>query len=87
MDPYGVGPCEWWRSGYRGTTCHPHAALLLVDFLLGPDGQKILERFKYGSAAKDYGFNRWYPEAGLTNDQYERQLIKWEKLMNSIARR
>jgi hypothetical protein len=59
----------------------------MVDFLLGPDGQKILERFKYGSAAKDYGFKRWYPEAGLTSDQYERELMKWEKLMNSIARR
>jgi iron(III) transport system substrate-binding protein len=66
---------------------HPHAALLMVDFLLGPEGQKILEKFKYGSAAKDYGFNRWYPEAGLTSDQYEQQLMKWEKLMKSIARR
>jgi hypothetical protein len=37
-------------------------ALLMVDFLLGPDGQKILERFKYGSAAKDYGFKRWIPK-------------------------
>ncbi len=66
---------------------HPHAGLLLVDFLLGPDGQKILERFKYGSATKDYGFKRWYPEAGLTSEQYERELMKWEKIMSSIVRR
>ena len=66
---------------------HPHAALLMVDFLLGPDGQKILEKFKYGSASKDYGFKRWYPEAGLTNYHYERELTKWEKLMQSIVRK
>jgi len=66
---------------------HPHAALLMVDFVLGPDGQKILEKFKYGSAGKDYGFKRWYPEAGLTNERYERELANWEKLVQSIVRR
>ena len=86
MDPYGVGPVNTGGAAIAAQPGHPHAALPLVDFLLGPDGQKILERFKYGSAAKDYGFNRRYPEAGLTSDQFERQLMKWEKLMNSIAR-
>ena len=85
--PMELVPVNAGGAAIATQPAHPHAALLLVDFLLGPDGQKILERFKYGSAAKDYGFNRWYPEAGLTNDQYERQLIKWEKLMNSVARR
>ena len=66
---------------------HPHAALLMVDFLLGPDGQKILGNFRYGSASKDYGFKRWYPEAGLTHERYEQELMKWEKLMQSIIRR
>ena len=66
---------------------HPHAALLMVDFLLGPDGQKTLEKFKYGSVTKGYGFKRWYPETGLTSEQYERELSKWEKLMQSIVRR
>ncbi|HUK39416.1 MAG TPA: extracellular solute-binding protein [Candidatus Acidoferrales bacterium] len=66
---------------------HPHAALLMVDFLLSRDGQSILERFKYGSAAKDYGFKRWYPQRGLTGEQFEREATKWEKLMNSIVRK
>jgi len=66
---------------------HPHGALLMVDFLLGPDGQKILEKFKYGSASKNYGFKRWYPEAGLTSERYERELSKWEGLMKSIVRK
>jgi iron(III) transport system substrate-binding protein len=66
---------------------HPHAALLMVDFLLGPDGQKILEKYKYGSATKDYGFKRWYPQEGFTSAQYEREFMKWEKLVNSIVRK
>ncbi|HEY7166591.1 MAG TPA: extracellular solute-binding protein [Candidatus Binatia bacterium] len=66
---------------------HPHAALLMVDFLLSPDGQKVLEKFKYGSATKDYGFKRWYPQQGLTNSQYEREFSRWEKIVNSIVRK
>ena len=66
---------------------HPHAALLMVDFLLGPDGQKVLEKYKYGSATKDYGFKRWYPQEGFTSAQYEREFTKWEKLVNGIVRK
>jgi ABC-type glycerol-3-phosphate transport system substrate-binding protein len=31
---------------------HPHGALLLADYLLGPEGQAVLEKFEYGSATK-----------------------------------
>ena len=51
---------------------HPHAALLFVDFLISPDGQKMYsEKLFYGSATKNYGFERWYPEKGLTTTEYE----------------
>jgi iron(III) transport system substrate-binding protein len=66
---------------------HPHAALLMVDFLLSRDGQAVLERYKYGSASKDYGFKRWYPQRGLTREQFERDATKWEKLMNNVVRK
>jgi len=66
---------------------HPHAAVLLVDFILGPDGQKILEKFEYGSATKDYGFKRWYPEKGLTVEQYEKEIDRWEKLVRELGRK
>lgn len=66
---------------------HPHAALLLVDFLLGPEAQKILERLYYGTPTKDYGFKRWYPEAGMNSEQYEKANERWEKLLREIARR
>jgi len=64
---------------------HPHAALLMADFLLSPDGQAILEKFYYGSATKDQAFKKWRPERGLTADKYEKDLLAWEKLLNEIT--
>lgn len=66
---------------------HPHAALLLADFLLGPEGQGVLERYHYGNAAKNYGFKRWRPEVGMTTERYERENQRWEKLLREIARK
>ena len=67
---------------------HPYAALLLVDFLLSPEGQKMLiETFKHGSAVKDYGFKRWYPEEGLTTSQYDEVMNRWQKLVSEFVRR
>jgi len=66
---------------------HPHAALLMADFLLSPDGQAILEKNYYGSGAKDYGFKKWRPEHGLTTDQYEKTLEHWDKLLKAITRK
>src|ERR1044071_4798209 len=67
---------------------HPYGALLLVDFMLSPDGQKMLiETFKHGSATKDYGFKRWYPEEGLTTAQYDQTMDKWQKLVAELMRR
>jgi iron(III) transport system substrate-binding protein len=66
---------------------HPYGALLMADFLLSPDGQGILEKFYYGSAAKNQPFKKWRPERGLTTDQYEKELLRWEKLLNSITRK
>ena len=66
---------------------HPHGALLMADFLLSPDGQAVLEKYYYGSGAKDYGFKKWRPEHGLTTDQYEKELLRWDKLLHSITRK
>ncbi|MBI2090680.1 MAG: extracellular solute-binding protein [Deltaproteobacteria bacterium] len=66
----------------------PHAALLLTDFLLSPEGQKMLtEKFRYGSPVKDYGFVRWYPEKGLTTSEYTERQDRWLKLLLEITRR
>jgi iron(III) transport system substrate-binding protein len=65
---------------------HPHAAVLLVDFLFS-DGQKVLEKFQYGQSYANYGFKRWYPEAGFSLAEYEQLDSKWEKLVKEIVQR
>ncbi|HTN73087.1 MAG TPA: extracellular solute-binding protein [Methylomirabilota bacterium] len=65
----------------------PHAALLFVDFLLSPEGQKLYEDLFFGVAQKDYGFKRWYPEKGGTVAQYDEALEGWHKLLKEITRK
>jgi hypothetical protein len=40
-----------------------------------------------GSATKDQGFKKWRPERGLSTDNYEKQLLRWEKLLKDITRK
>jgi len=41
----------------------------------------------FGSVKKDYGFKRWYPEKGLTIDQYEKEQEKWNDLVMQITQK
>jgi iron(III) transport system substrate-binding protein len=66
---------------------HPHAALLFTDFLFSPAGQKMLEKLGYGSASRDYGFKRWYPEQGLSTYDYVERSERWQKLIAEITRK
>lgn len=66
---------------------HPNGALLLADYLLGPEGQAVLEKYEYGSAAKNLGFKRWRPDHAVATDKYEKEVESWEKLMKEISRR
>jgi len=66
---------------------HPHGGLLLADYLLGPEGQAVLERFEYGSATKNLGFKRWRPDHGIATEKYEKDLERWEKLLKEISRK
>lgn len=65
---------------------HPHAALLFINFVL-TDGQKILQKFHYGMAWRDYPFKRVYPERGLGSKEYNRTSKGWNKLLRSVGRR
>ena len=66
----------------------PHAALLLIDFFLSPEGQKMLvETFRHGSPVKDTGFKRWYPEEGLSTAQYDTAMNRWQKIVSEFVRR
>ena len=66
---------------------HPHGALLLANYLLGPEGQAVLEKFEYGSAAKNLGFKRWRPDHGIATEKYEKDLERWERLLKEISRK
>src|SRR6266550_426865 len=66
---------------------HPYGAVLMADFILSPEGQKILEDLQFGSPAKDFGFKRWYPEAGLNTEQYDKESTKWQKVLRELGRK
>ena len=85
--PMDVVPANSGSTAISTQAPHPHAALLLADFILGEGGQKVLEQYEYGSATKDYGFKRWYPEQGLTTEQYEKLDEKWNKVFRDLSRK
>jgi len=69
-------------------TQHPHAALLFIDFVVGPDGQKLFsDKLGYGSPRKHYDFKRWYPEQGLSTYDYAATIERWNKILLAIARK
>ncbi|HXG49849.1 MAG TPA: extracellular solute-binding protein [candidate division Zixibacteria bacterium] len=85
--PLDLVPTNVGGAAIAAQPPHPHAALLFADFLLGPDGQGLLEKYHYGNAARNYGFKRWRPEHGSTTEKYEKDLLSWEKLVREITRR
>jgi iron(III) transport system substrate-binding protein len=66
---------------------HPYAAALLTDFLFSPEAQKILGDLEYGSPFRPVGFKLWYPEAGMSTAQYDKEFSHWEKLLREIGRK
>jgi iron(III) transport system substrate-binding protein len=66
---------------------HPHAAVLMADFILSPEGQKILADLQFGNPSKDFGFKRWYPEAGMNTAQYDEEATRWQKALREVGRK
>jgi iron(III) transport system substrate-binding protein len=66
---------------------HPHAAVLLTDYLLGPEAAKILGDLEYGSVFKPVPYKLWYPETGLSTAQYDKAAERWEKLLRDIGKK
>jgi iron(III) transport system substrate-binding protein len=86
--PVDLVPANAGSLAVLTNTQHPYAALLFVDFLIGPEGQKLLgERLGYGGARKDPGFKRWYPEQGLTSYEYAQTIERWNKILLEISRK
>jgi iron(III) transport system substrate-binding protein len=85
--PMDIVPASAGSAGLSSFAPHPHAAVLFIDFLFSPEGQKILENYEYGSAAKEYGFKRWYIEKGMSIEQLERESDRWEKWLRELGRK
>jgi len=85
--PMDIVPASAGSAGLSVQAPHPYAAVLFVDFLFSPDGQKILQAYDYGSPAKEYGFKRWYPEKGVTIQQLEKDSDRWERGLRDLGRR
>jgi iron(III) transport system substrate-binding protein len=82
-----VVPANAGGSAIIANAPHPHAALLFTDFVIGAEGQKLMEQFRYGVAWKDYPFKREYPERGMRSTDYENAEDKWLQLTRSITKR
>ena len=66
---------------------HPYAGMLFAEFLLSPEGQKFLGRYGLDSALNKPDFKRFYAEAGMTVEKYEKENEKWEKLLREIGKK
>ena len=85
--PMELVPTNAGGVGLSNTAPHPHAALLFGDFLLSPEGQKFLSKYGLDSALNKPPFKRFYAEAGMTAEKYEKEAERWEKLLRDIGRR
>ena len=74
------------QDGMSLKATHPSAALLFIDFLLGPDGQKIYHDLQYATASDKLDFKVWVPEAGKNIDQIEKDTKLWSDTFKAIFR-
>lgn len=65
------------------TAKHPAAAVLMNDFLLGPEGQKILAGLGYSSPLDKAEFKIWAPEEDFQSvAEYQTAYKKWQGILN-----
>jgi iron(III) transport system substrate-binding protein len=85
--PLDVVPANAGGSAVIANAPHPHAALLFTEFVIGPEGQRLMEQYRYGVAWKEYPFKREYPERGMSSAEYEKAEDKWLQLTRAITKR
>lgn len=93
-------PVEWrpieptvTNVGYSGLLAkapHPHAALLLLDYLHSKEGQQFIVKGGLSSPRDDVEsltpqkFKKTYLEAKYPLDEYEKKLQEWEELIQKL---
>jgi len=85
--PMEIVPTNAGAVALTAQAPHPNAAALLADFLLSQEAAKILGDLDYGSPFKQVSFKLWYPETGLSTEQYDKAAEKWDKLLRDIGRK
>ena len=85
--PLELVPTNSGCVGLAAQPPHPHGAALFVDFLLGTEARKVLEKFQYGHPSQEWPFKRWHPGFGRTLEQFEKDTTRWEKLAKEIAQK
>lgn len=66
---------------------HPHAAMLFVDFLFGPEAVKIYQDLGYlpSVVAKETrGFKTWDPENFATAAEFQQHYAQWQDTFNKL---
>jgi ABC-type Fe3+ transport system substrate-binding protein len=77
--PMDLVPVNAGNVAALANTQRPNAALLFIDFLIGPDGQKLLvDKLGYGGARKNMASN-----AGIRN---RNEQLRIRKPLNGIRR-
>jgi iron(III) transport system substrate-binding protein len=92
-------PVEWRplepvvaNVGYSGVTtkaAHPHAAMLLLDYLHSKEGQKLVMKGGQSSPREDIGsveqtFKKTYLADKYPLEEYEKKFNEWESLMKQL---
>ena len=85
--PLDVAPTNAGGAAIINNAPHPHAALLFTDFVIGADGQKIMEQFRYGVSWKEPPFKREYVELGMSVAEYNKAEKQWGNLLRTLTRR
>lgn len=85
--PMEIVPANAGGVALPANAPHPYGALLFADYLLSPEGQKLLAKFGLDSATGKPDFKRWYPEQGKNVEQYEKENARWEKLLRELGRK
>lgn len=86
--PMELVPVNAGGAAVAANAPNPHAALLFIDFLLSPEGQKMYaDKLFYTSATRKVSYEKWYPDKGITTAEYEERADKWLKLLREISRK
>jgi ABC-type Fe3+ transport system substrate-binding protein len=87
----GQAPTSLGYVALTSRAPHPHAAMLMADFLLSPEGQKTMASTGEGGTRRgnpnDYGgfeFQRAFMDFIVAQNQYDEEYRKWEQLHKSL---